>query len=106
MRCGDRPATSMAMQERAAATPIRRSSDATARWGKVPSIVSNVPVPAGWPTIRMTYDNITRKLNEPGTVAQKSAAIAYWKARLDEDLALIMQNKPPATSPVSPPAPY
>lgn len=67
---------------------------------------STVPVPMGWPTIRLTYEAITNKLNQPGTVAQKQAAITYWKARLDEDMALIMQSMPPATTPASPPSPY
>jgi len=67
---------------------------------------SSVPVPAGWPTIRITYDAITTKLNSPGTKEQKLAAILYWKQRLEEDYALIQQNRAPAKSPPSPPAPY
>lgn len=67
---------------------------------------STVQDTTGWPTIRLTYEAITNKLNTPGTVAQKKAAIAYWMARLQEDLALISRNQPPATAPTSPPAPY
>lgn len=67
---------------------------------------SGVPVPAGWPSIRITYEAITNKLNTAGTIAQKTAAINYWKARLEEDLGLISRGNPPATAPASPPAPY
>ncbi len=74
------------------------------RWRKTPA--SKVADTTGWPTVRVTYEAITKKLNQPGTAAQKKAAIAYWKARLDEDLALISQNLSPATTPTSPPAPY
>lgn len=68
--------------------------------------MSTVPVPVGWPTVRLAYDGITTKLSAPGTIQQKKDAIAYWMARLNEDLALISKGKPPATAPTSPPAPY
>ncbi len=70
-------------------------------------VTSTVPVPTGWPTIKVAYSGITTKLNESQYVASstttkvttemKLAAIYYWKRRLDEDAALIAAGQPPAT---------
>ena len=73
-------------------------------WGQMS--YSAVPVPTGWPSVRVTYDAITTKLNSGGTKDQKLAAINYWRLRLQEDYGLIDKGLPPARSPLSPPAPY
>jgi len=59
---------------------------------------STVPVPEGWPSIKATYANITRKLSETATREQKLTAISYWQQRLTEDAGLITNDQGPATA--------
>ncbi len=61
----------------------------------------SVPVPAGWPSIKATYDNsITQKLltsassNAATDKQLKLAAIGYWMARLQRDQACISAGVP------------
>lgn len=71
---------------------------------------STVPVPAGWPSIKVAYSGVTTKLSERTctvngqsvsvTLAMRLAAINYWRLRLAEDEALARAGQPPATVPL------
>ena len=63
---------------------------------------TSIPEPAGWPSIKTTYDSsITQKLmtsasSNPATDKKlKLAAINYWMARLQKDQANISAGLPP-----------
>ncbi len=59
--------------------------------------LSQVPVPASWPSIKATYEAITNKLYTAATPAQKLDAITYWIARLTEDKTLIGSGQQAST---------
>ncbi len=58
---------------------------------------SNVPVPAGWPSIKTTYDTtlgdkIQKAKKDKVPKADVIAGIDYWIARLNEDRASVVAN--------------
>ncbi len=78
------------------------------RWGEIMPTISQVPVPTGWPTIKIAYSGITTKLSERQctvggktvtvTLAMQLQGIGYWRQRLTQDEGLVNAGQPPATT--------